>query len=203
MLPKQKNIKIANRFRNLLPIVVDVETSGLDPENNALLEIAIVTLTMNEQGKFALDETLAFHVEAFPGALFDPESLAITNIDPGYPLRYAIPEHQALHFIFQKIHQCLETTGCQRAVFVGHNVWFDLAVIKAAVKRARIHKTPFHNFTVFDTATLAGFIFGETVLARALRSAKISFDITKAHSAIYDAQKTAALFCHMVNSYKI
>lgn len=199
MLPKQKKTKMGGRFRNLLPIVVDVETSGLNPETDALLEIAIVTLNMNDQGQLFPDETIAFNVDPFIGAHFDKNSLAITNIDPTYPLRYAIPEQQALHCIFQKITSLLEKTRCQRAVFVGHNAWFDLAVIQAVVRRSCFRKVPFHGFTVFDTATLAGFIFGETVLARAMRCAKIPFDINKAHSAIYDAEKTAELFCYMVN----
>lgn len=199
MPPKRKNPVIATRFRGLLPIVIDVETSGLQPATDALLEIAAVPVTLDAQGKWCPGETHAYHVEPFVGARLDPASLAITGIDPTYPLRYAIPEMQALHNIFSMIHEKLKETRCQRAVLVGHNAWFDLAFIQAAVKRCHFTTTPFHSFTSFDTATLAGVLLGETVLARAMRAAKIPFDVAKAHSAIYDAEKTAELFCYLVN----
>ena len=178
-----------------------METSGLNPLTHALLEIAVVTLGMDKQGLLYPAETKNYHVEPFMGAQFDPESLALTGIDPTHPFRFAIPEQQALHNIFLKINELLVESGCQRAVLVGHNAWFDLAFIQAAIKRCHLHAVPFHSFTSFDTATLAAVSLGETVLARALRAAGISFDMSKAHSAIYDAQKTAALFCYIVNQW--
>ncbi len=199
MLTKQKKFILANRFRGLLPVVVDVETSGLNPDTDALLEIAAVTLAMDSNGKLSRDQTYAYHIEAFPGARIDPESLAITGIDPDYPLRYAIPEKQALHHIFTKIRALLKVTECQRAVLVGHNAWFDLSFLQQAARRSAL-ESPFHSFTTFDTATLSAVALGETVLARALKSARIEFDIDKAHSAIYDAERTAELFCYIVNS---
>jgi ribonuclease T len=59
--------------------------------------------------------------------------------------------------------------------------------------------SPFHSFTSLDTATLAAVTLGETVLARAAKRAKIPFDVNQAHSAGYDAERTAELFCYMVN----
>lgn len=199
MPQKLKYLSMANRFRGLLPIVIDIETSGLNAPTDALLEFAAVDITMDMQGKLIPGQTYAYHVEPFLGARFDPESLQITGIDPGYPLRYAIPEQQVLHNIFTIVNTLLAKTKCKRAVLVGHNAWFDLAFLQAAIKRCHFKTTPFHSFTTFDTATLAGVTLGETVLAKALAKAKIPFDIDKAHSAIYDAEKTAELFCYMVN----
>lgn len=196
---KLKNYHISTRFRGLLPIVVDLETSGLNPQTDALLEIAAVSIKLDEQGKFKPGETYAYHVEPFIGANIDPESLEITGIDPDYPLRFAIPEKQALYTLFTKVSELVKEAKCHRAVLVGHNAWFDLAFIQAAVRRCHFVETPFHSFTSFDTATLAGVVLGETVLARALKAAKIPFDITQAHSAIYDAERTADLFCYMLN----
>jgi ribonuclease T len=200
MLPNQKKINMASRFRGLLPVVVDVETSGLNPATDGLLEIAAVTLKMEGNGFFSLDKTFSYHVEPFLEARIDPEALAITAIDPGYPLRYAISEKQALHNIFLKIRAAIEEASCQRAILVGHNAWFDLAFIQAAVKRAGLESiNPFHTFTTLDTATLGGVALGETVLARAVKAAKIPFDVNFAHSASYDAERTAELFCYIVN----
>lgn len=198
---KQKKLNMATRFRGLLPVVIDVETSGLNPATDGMLEIAAVTVRMNDQGLLQPDQTYFYPVELFVGAHINPDSLAITGIDPTQPLRYAIPERQALHRIFNKVKEQLTLTGCHRGVLVGHNAWFDLAFLQAAIKRCYFSKAPFHSFTTFDTATLAGVVLGETVLAKAMRAAKIHFDVSQAHCAAYDAEKTAELFCYMVNRW--
>ena len=194
-----KGTNLAARFRGLLPVVIDIETSGLNPATDGLLEIAAVMLTVNEYGRLCRAKTLSYHVEPFVGARIDQEALEITGIDPESPLRFAIPEAQALHRIFAAVKEQLEAEKCYRAVLVGHNAWFDLSFILAAAKRAGMRRLPFHTFTTFDTASLAAVTLGETVLARAARRARISFNVKDAHSAIYDAEKTAELFCHIVN----
>lgn len=192
---------LSRRFRGLMPVVIDVETSGLQAATDALLEIAAVMLTTDETGKLCRDAIHAYHVEPFAGARLEKEALEITGIDPTHPLRLAIPEKQALLRIFSAVEAQMEKTGCYRAVLVGHNAWFDLSFILAAVKRSGIRRNPFHTFTTLDTAALAAVSLGETVLARATRRARIPFDIQQAHSAIYDAEKTAQLFCHIANQW--
>lgn len=192
---------IKNRFRGFLPIVVDVETAGIDPQKNALLEMCIVLLDMDEQGFLKRGESYFEHILPFPDAELDQKSLEFNQIDPYQPLRFAVDEQIALERLFKPIHDSLKKNRCQRAVLVGHNAWFDLLFIKAAINRTGI-KSPFHAFTCFDTATLAGLIFGETVLAKAAQAAGLSFDSHEAHSAIYDAEKTADLFCFMVNKWR-
>lgn len=194
---------LSRRFRGLLPVVVDVETSGLHSGTDALLELAAVIVGMNDDGKLYKQATHAYHVEPFIGARLEKEALEITGIDPFGPLRFALPERQALARVFAVIQNELEKTGCYRAVLVGHNAWFDLSFILAAAKRSNLHHHPFHTFTTFDTASLAAVALGETVLARAARRARISFDVQQAHSAIYDAERTAELFCHIVNKVSV
>jgi ribonuclease T len=199
MTNNRKKKVLSNRFRGLLPVVVDVETTGLNPEANGLLEIAVVVIGMDEAGQLFKSKSFSYHIEPFKDAHLDPEALEITKIDPGYPLRYAVPERHALHSLFRKIQESLQLTDCRRAVLVGHNAWFDLAFIQAAIKRNGFKTNPFHSFTTFDTASLSALILGETVLAKAVRKAGLPFDINKAHSAIYDADRTAELFCYIVN----
>ncbi len=199
---KTKASILSRRFRGLLPVVIDVETSGLNPATDALLEMAAVTLGLDEEGRLYPDKTYAYHIEPFFGARLEKEALEITGIDPSSPLRFAIPEGQAIQRLFAVIASELEKTGCYRAVLVGHNAWFDLSFLLAAVKRASIRYNPFHTFTTLDTATLSAVALGETVLARATKRARIPFSLDLAHSAIYDVERTAELFCYIVNRWQ-
>lgn len=193
--------QLKHRFRGFLPVVVDVETAGIDPKKNALLEVCIVLLSMDEDGYFSKGESHFEHILPFESSELDAASLAFNQIDPYQPLRFAVDEKVALQRLFSPIKQALKDTQCQRAVLVGHNAWFDLLFIKEAAQRTGI-KSPFHAFTCFDTATLGGLIYGQTVLAKAAKMAEISFDPHEAHSAIYDAEKTAELFCIMLNTWQ-
>jgi ribonuclease T len=193
---------IARRFRGFLPVVVDVETAGFNPQTDALLEIAAIPIHMDEAGQVYPGKTVSAHVQPFPGANLEASALAFTGIDPHHPLRIAEPEGSALKKIFEPIRNTLKGCGCSRAILVGHNPAFDLAFVKAAVERTRIKRNPFHQFSTFDTATLAGLAYGQTVLARAIAAAGIEWDNNQAHSAIYDTEKTAALFCIIVNRWK-
>lgn len=190
---------IKKRFDGYLPIVIDIETSGVDYQKNAILEIAAITVDYNDDNKLIPLNEFACHVTPFEGARLDEDALKVTGIDPFHPFRFDISEYEALTQLFHFIDQMINNTRCRRAVLVGHNAHFDLSFILAAAKRCKFKRTPFHAFTVFDTATLGGLIFGKTVLAKALIAAKLGFDKNQAHSAIYDARQTAALFCHIVN----
>ena len=191
--------KVGHRFRGFLPVVVDVETGGFNAQTDALLEIAAVILGLDEAGNLVRRETVFAHVTPFPGANIEKAALAINGIDPDHPLRLAKSEHDALSHVFKPIRQAVSENGCTRAILVGHNAHFDLGFVNAAVARSGVKRAPFHPFSVFDTATLAGAALGQTVLARALYAAGLGHDQSEAHSAIYDAEKTADLYCLLVN----
>ncbi len=192
---------IATRFRGFLPVVVDVETAGFNPKTDALLEIAAVIIRMDERGRLHPDTTHSTHVQPFPGANLEQSALDFIGVDPYHPLRAARLECDALGHIFKPIRNAVKQSGCSRAILVGHNSFFDLGFLNAAVERTGIKRNPFHSFSSFDTATLAGLAYGQTVLARAMQAANIEWDEEQAHSAIYDAQRTAELFCAIVNSW--
>lgn len=193
---------MASRFRGFLPVVVDVETGGFESRTDALLEIAAVLLRMNHAGNLERGETFRYHVQPFEGANLEAASLAVNGIDPHHPLRPAIPEHDALQRVFREVRRELKETGCTRAVLVGHNAFFDLNFLNAAVARSGIKRNPFHPFSSFDTATLGGVAFGQTVLSRAVEAAGMSWESDRAHSAAYDAERTADLFCTVVNRFR-
>jgi ribonuclease T len=195
-------VKYAERFRGFLPVVVDVETGGFDSEHDALLEIAAVIVRMDEHGIVHPDPVVSAHVTPFPGANINPRALEITGIDPTHPFRFAVEEREALETIFKPIRKALREFSCSRAILVGHNAAFDLGFLNAAIRRTDYKRSPFHLFSCFDTATLGGLAYGQTVLSRAVQAAGFDWNESEAHSAVYDAERTALLFCEIVNRWK-
>lgn len=193
---------MANRFRGFLPVVIDVETGGFNCKTDALLEIAAVLLEMDDEGLISRGETIRYHVKPFEGANLEPASLAVNGIDPYHPLRPAIDERDALQRVFREVRRAVRENHCSRAILVGHNAHFDLGFMNEAVARSSIKRNPFHPFSCFDTATACGIAFGQTVLARAVIAAGLEWDESQAHSASYDAEMTADVFCEVVNRYR-
>lgn len=194
--------RISDRFRGFLPVVIDVETGGFNASTDALLEIAGSILRMDSSGHLEVHATHQFNVAPFEGSNIEQAALDFTGIDPWHPFREALPEKEALHALFQVVRKEIKEQECNRAILVGHNAHFDAGFVNAAVERCNIKRNPFHPFSHFDTATLSGLAYGQTVLARASAEAGIAFDNAEAHTAAYDAQKTAELFCGIVNRWK-
>ncbi|MEO7916116.1 MAG: ribonuclease T [Dokdonella sp.] len=201
-MPASRSTRIFDRFRGFLPIVVDVETGGFDAERDALLEIAVSVIAMDEAGWVRNEPVVSTHVTPFPGANLDPRSLEITGIDPDHPFRFAKLERDALDHVFAPVRIALKETNCQRAILVGHNAAFDLGFLNAAIRRTQHKRSPFHPFSCFDTATLGGLAYGQTVLSRAVHASGLHWDPNEAHSAVYDTERTAQLFCRIVNRWK-
>ena len=195
--------RIADRFRGFLPVVVDVETSGFDPRENAVLEVAACLVDMDDFGRLRVGDTIDVAVAPFDGARLDPASMEFNGIDIDAHLERAVPETDAVRQLSQPIRKAMRQAGCQRAIMVAHNPTFDLGFWNAMIERTGYKRSPFHPFSSFDTATLAGLAFGQTVLARAASAAGMEWDEGEAHSAAYDARKTAELFCGIVNRWKI
>ena len=192
---------MAGRFRGYLPVVVDVETGGFDWNRHALLEIAAVPIELDEHGRFIPGEVASAHIQPAPGTSIDPKSLEVTGIKVDHPLRGALPEREGLDQVFVPVRAAAKRHGCQRAILVGHNAHFDLNFLNAAVARVQHKRNPFHPFSVFDTVTMAGLAYGQTVLARAMHAAGFEWDPREAHSAVYDALQTARLFCAIANAW--
>lgn len=194
---------MASRFRGYMPVAVDVETGGFNASTDALLEIAAVTFQVNENREWLIDDIINRHIQPFTGAHLDKEALKFTGIDPEHPFRkqIAVEEKVALQDVFRFVRKVMKKNHCKRAILLGHNPSFDLAFVNAAVERTRIKRNPFHPFSTFDTATLGGLVFGQTVLSRAVHAAGLEWNEDEAHSARYDAERTAALFCTIINKW--
>ncbi|GAB7219616.1 ribonuclease T [Vibrio comitans] len=203
MTVENEALTLKKRFRGYFPVVIDVETAGFNASTDALLEICAVTLAMDENGDLHPASTLTFQVEPFEGANLEKEALEFIGMrDPFSPLRGAIPESEALKEIYKLVRKEQKQAGCSRAIIVAHNAAFDHGFVSQASERSKLKRVPFHPFATFDTATLSGLAYGQTVLAKACKAAEIEFDNKEAHSALYDTQKTAELFCKIVNKWK-
>lgn len=192
---------LSQRFRGYFPVIIDVETAGFNANTDALLEIAAVSLRMDSDGMLIPSDTFHAHVTPFEGANLEQAALDFNGIDPNCALRGAISEDEAMKGLCKHMRKLQKEAECQRSVIVAHNAAFDQGFVNAAIKRCNIKRTPFHPFVSFDTTTLAGLALGQTVLVKACQAAGISFDQNEAHSALYDAQRTAELFCFIVNRY--
>ncbi len=199
---EQDFIPFANHLRGFCPVIVDVETGGFNADTDALLEIAAVLININQDGELYRKETISTHVKPFEGANLEPASLEVNGIDPYHPLRIALEEKQALPEIFKPVRKHVKENKCTRAILVGHNAFFDLGFLNAAAARNNIKNSPFHPFSCLDTVTLGALAYGQTVLSRIVEAAEIEWDNSSAHSAIYDAEKTADVFCKVMNLWK-
>jgi len=193
---------LADRFRGFLPVVIDVETGGFNAQTDALLEVAAVTLSMDGYGLLEIDDVYSYQVEPFANANIEESAIEFTGIDVESGNRETQSENSMLKELFQHIRSSVKAHDCTRAVMVAHNAHFDLGFMNAASSRCNVKRNPFHPFSCMDTATLAGLAYGQTVLAKACKTAGIEFSNAKAHSAAYDAEKTAELFCMIVNKWQ-
>lgn len=195
-------IPIDKRFRGFLPVIIDLETAGFNPKKNALLEIAAVIVEFDGNRDLEITERYTTHVIPFKNSELDEAALKFNKIDPHHPFRMAIEEKDALNMLFKPIKEAVKRNNCTRAILVGHNPAFDISFLNAAIQRTQIKRSPFHPFSTFDTATLGGLVYQQTVLAKMAQAAGLDWDNEKAHSALYDAEKTAELFCRIVNRWK-
>jgi len=200
-MPEFKKKIMSDRFRGYLPVIVDLETAGFNAQTDALLEMAVVILKMNADETLSIQSSHREHIMPFEGANLEPAALKFNGIDPYHPFRFAIDEKTALTNLFKPVRQAVKDQQCTRAILVGHNPAFDIGFMNAAVTRTNFKRNPFHPFSTFDTATLGGLAFGQTVLARAAQAAGMEWDNEQAHSALYDAEQTATLFCKIVNMW--
>lgn len=191
---------MSQRFRGFLPVVLDLETGGFDPDTNPLLEIAAVLVRFQGDRLVPADRWRR-NVHPYPGAAMNPAALKVTGIDPQDPGRQALGEAEALRELFKFVRKAMKEESCQRAILVAHNASFDQQFLNRAVARTQIKRNPFHPFSFIDTASLAAVAYGHTVLSEACARADIGFDQEQAHSALYDASRTAELFCSVVNAW--
>ena len=76
----------AERFRGFMPVIIDVETGGFNAQTDALLEVAAVTLDMDDEGILSPAKTYSFNTKPFEGANIEPVSYTNLNMPANHPV---------------------------------------------------------------------------------------------------------------------
>ncbi len=193
--------QIRDRFRTFLPVVVDVETGGFNPVTDALLEVCMITVQIDNEGRLVPKDEYSVNIRPFEGSRIERINVEFLGIDPYDEKRNLVEEGEAMRPMFKAIAKEVKAQACTKAILVGHNGSFDLSFINAVARRLNYKRNPFHPFSVIDTASLGALVLGQTVLSRACIAAGLSFDEEQAHNAVYDTTKECQLFCRMYNRF--
>lgn len=187
------------RFDGYYPIVIDIETGGLDKNSHPILQIGAVALSFNKEGKMIPYSECKINLHPTRDTTCHPHSLAIHGINPYDLQRKAVAPALALTALCKFVRQAQRAHGCRRSLIVGHNVSFDAQFIHTYIEKYKVKRSPFHPFVNFDTTSIAGLLTGSTKLLEAVQRLGITYDSEQAHDALYDAYITAQLFCKSTN----
>lgn len=178
--------------RGFIPIAIDLETSGSDPNKHGILEIAAIFPSFSEEG-IQIHEVFHRHVYLEDGDLIDPAATLIHRIPIEHPFRYAISVEQMLQEFSEMVRMHCDRWCARRGIMVGHNPAFDMSFLNKACEKYGIDMN-LHLYTFIDTASMGLMRHRETVLAKLCYREGLGFSQNDAHSALYDAHMTARLF---------
>ncbi|RIY32427.1 hypothetical protein CJP74_04660 [Psittacicella melopsittaci] len=194
---------MAKRFRGFYPLVVDIETTGIDYKENSIIQIAAVALTFDKDLNLVPYAELKLNVHPLAGKKINPDSIAITKINPFDYQRKAVDLSTALTALCKFARGAQKAHNCKRTVLTAHNVDFDKSFIYHYLEQCKVKRIPFHPFTAFDTSVLGAVFLGESRLKVAINKLpNETFDTSKAHDALFDAHECAKLFAYCVDSSK-
>jgi len=165
-------------------ICLDLETTGLLPEQDRIIEVAAC--------RFRLQNTLdTFETLVDPKIPINPSSIDIHHITDDMVAGKPTIE-QVLGPLFQFI---------DRLVIVGHGIPLDLAFLKAAAVRAGI-PYPLHSHLYIDTLRLAR-LYGESPV-NSLEKLRQHFNIAAegSHRAMNDVIVNVEVFKHLAKNYQ-
>ncbi len=165
-------------------VCLDCEFTGLDPENDRIIELAAAKFNGTE-----ILDTIDLLVS--PGCAISPASLAIHHITEEMvkakpPIEAILP--QFFNFIGQ-------------STIVGHAVGCDLDMLEKAAGRATIHY-PLKSRSYIDTLRLAR-LYGDSP-NNSLESLATHFNVPNpgSHRALNDVMMNIEVFKHLVRKYQ-
>lgn len=173
-------------------IFVDVETGGLDPQNDALIEVAAVRM-------YGDLPPVMYHTHILPEGNMSPKACEVNGYD-----EQVWRENGAISLAdaMKGLSKFFNESG-KKAFFCGHNPRFDYEFLKCAFKRAHL-EFPAVDYHLVDTASLAfPLLFSGDVESLSLGSLCEFMDIAPQpdHSAFNDVCATVGLFHALIGLF--
>jgi len=158
-------------------VVLDTETTGLDPASARLVEVAAVRVAGGR-----IDEASTFRRLVRPGVTIPAAATAIHGIDDA-----AVAQAPPFAEVWREL-----SAFVGDAVVIGHSIGFDLAVLKRECDRAGLAFARPRSLCV----RLLGEVAGRDLAGYSLDqlAAWLGVEVTGRHSALGDAAATAQVF---------
>ena len=171
-------------------IALDLETTGLDTKTDTIIEIAAIRFTLEREGDvFVMSHTEERSMLIHPERVLSPEITMITGIS-----NEMIADKPNFESVREKVRDFIG-----EAVIVGHNVLFDIAVLKS-------HGIDLTSHIVLDTFELSE-IFSQEVESLNLgflanRYGLIDPEETE-HRALTDTKISVRLFLRYLSQIRL
>lgn len=163
--------------------VLDIETTGLSPQNNEIIELAAIKIRNNE-----IVDTYSSLIK--PQNEISPFITNLTNITNEMV--------QSAPSIDTEIINFLNFVGDD--IIIGHNVSFDINFINA--NSLKVLNIPFSNDYV-DTLRLSRMYVASDSHKLGIMASKFNIDYSGAHRALKDCHITFKLYAILKNSVEI
>jgi len=186
---------------NVKLVVLDCETTGLEPDTHGLLSVGLVVWSSG-----VLIDELEVSVHE-PNMVYDPEAMEVNRIDicahqqgGRSPVRAA----ESIITFLRKHYRCGE-----RAVIAGHNVWFDVAFLKRMFDKTDVSYSEVFARRIVDTASIMMYLYMAdridspiSKLDDGLRHFGVDLPPDQRHAALADSRATAMLLTKLVDVVK-
>jgi DNA polymerase III epsilon subunit family exonuclease len=168
---------------------LDVETTGLSPQNDAIIELAACVVDQE-----SLEERRTFHSRIFSEKRVAPSAFRVHGIASSD----LVDEPQVMQVVAK-----FDTFAPKDSILCGHNVAFDVAFLKATYERTGL---PFgFDYHLLDIWSVAFFVLGAR--AKKLPSYNLTalcslFGIERdpSHNALQDVRASAAILRHLYSA---
>lgn len=171
-------------YRNSLNcVVLDLETTGLNPKTDKIIEIGAIIV---QQGEIKEDYSFLIH----PGFLLQEHTISITKITD-----YMLQNQPSFEGVMEKLKPVLESS-----IYLGHNILFDYSFLKKSVTNVQPKGYRFEKMGI-DTLKIARVVL-DGQQKKSLEALCEFYGIEyNAHRALEDAKATWLLFQILLKEY--
>jgi len=174
---------------------VDTETTGLNPSEHEIIEIAVVTETVHADGSGSIVSGWSAKIAPARIEAADPKALQVN----GYT-----PEKWKDAPLFSAVANELAELLASGSIVCGHNVGFDVGFIEAAFARiGRKVRIPYHKL---DTVTMAYAAWNDAGTGPGLSLDKLRKHLAMptegSHSAMKDAEDARLVYYAALKTIK-